>query len=93
MHALLERAKQLRLIIGFFCENDVYEVTHSQFADDTIIFCDANLAEVENLKSILKSLELFSGLKINYHYLNNSISDFLNLFVISLFQKPFNTYL
>ncbi|KAL7197974.1 hypothetical protein ACSBR2_020489 [Camellia fascicularis] len=38
-----------------------------QFADDSILFCDAYLVEVENLKRILRCFEIISGLRINYH--------------------------
>eukprot|EP00268_Persea_americana_P000319 TRINITY_DN10118_c1_g1_i6.p1 TRINITY_DN10118_c1_g1~~TRINITY_DN10118_c1_g1_i6.p1 ORF type:complete len:139 (-),score=26.71 TRINITY_DN10118_c1_g1_i6:302-718(-) len=66
LHALLERANQLWLIIGFTSANDVDEVTHLQFAYNIVIFCDANSAEGGNLKSILKWFESLLGLKINY---------------------------
>ena len=66
LHALTERAKQVRLLTGFVIENVDYKVTHLQFADDTIVFCDASAGQVETLKLILKWFELLSGLKINY---------------------------
>ena len=66
LHAMLERANQLRLIKGFCYDNAAIEITHLQFADDTVIFCDADLVQVDNLKLILKWFELLSGLKINY---------------------------
>ena len=66
LHALLEKAKQNNLIKGFALENSNFEVTHLRFADDTIMFCDAFLDQVENLKCILKWFELLSGLKINF---------------------------
>ena len=43
-----------------------HEVIQLQFGDDTIIFCDASLVQVNNLKIILKWFEMLSGLKINY---------------------------
>eukprot|EP00268_Persea_americana_P028829 TRINITY_DN27957_c0_g1_i1.p1 TRINITY_DN27957_c0_g1~~TRINITY_DN27957_c0_g1_i1.p1 ORF type:complete len:198 (+),score=28.97 TRINITY_DN27957_c0_g1_i1:182-775(+) len=66
LNALMNRANQARLISGFSIENADYEVTHLQFADDTIIFCDASLEQVERLKFILRWFEMLSGLKINY---------------------------
>lgn len=38
LNALMERANQSRMISGFSIDNAVYEVTHLQLADDTIIF-------------------------------------------------------
>ena len=37
LHALMERAKQVRLLTGFVIENVDYEVTHLQSADDSMI--------------------------------------------------------
>lgn len=42
------------------------DITHFVFANDTIIFCDVNVEQVDKLKMILLCFELFSGLKINY---------------------------
>lgn len=42
-------------------------VSHLQFADDTIIFCEGDLEEVKNLKRVLRCFEVMSELKINYH--------------------------
>lgn len=52
------------LLNGFSVENSQSEVTHLQFANDTVIFCDSSLNEVENLKYILCWFELMSGLKL-----------------------------
>lgn len=59
-------AKQRQLISGLAIVGGFLEVTHLQFADDTVIFCDASLNQVETLKFILKWFERLSGLKINY---------------------------
>ncbi|XP_028056520.1 uncharacterized protein LOC114260570 [Camellia sinensis] len=42
-------------------------ITHLQFADDTILFCEAKWLEVVTIKRILRCFEILSGLKINYH--------------------------
>lgn len=54
LHALMENAKQVMLLTGFVIENVDYEVTHLQFADDKLVFCDASVGQVETLKLILK---------------------------------------
>ncbi|KAL9658893.1 hypothetical protein QQ045_015579 [Rhodiola kirilowii] len=41
-------------------------MTHLQFADDTVLFCRAELKEVQFLKMILHAFEGCSGLKINF---------------------------
>ena len=42
-------------------------VTHLQFADDTIIFCEGCKEEVMLIKRILRCFQLVSSLKINFH--------------------------
>ena len=54
------------LIKGFAIDNADHEVTHLQFADDTIMFCDASWLQANNLKIILKWFKFSLGLKINY---------------------------
>ena len=64
---LLMRARVLGLLKGVvFGDNNVV-VSHLQFADDSLLFCDAVWSEVLNLKRILRCFEIVSGLKINYH--------------------------
>ena len=38
LNALLKRANLSKMISGFSIDKAAYEVTHLQFADDTIIF-------------------------------------------------------
>lgn len=42
------------------------EVSHLQFAHDTIVFCNSTTKEIESLEAILRCFELMFGLKINY---------------------------
>ena len=67
LNILLSRAKELGLIKGAEVGSNGLRVTHLQFADDTIMFCDANRVEVTNIKRNLRCFEIVLGLKINYH--------------------------
>ncbi|XP_028112804.1 uncharacterized protein LOC114310906 [Camellia sinensis] len=67
LNILLCRAKELGFIKGAEVGRNGVIVSHLQFADDTILFCEANWVEVVNLKRILRCFEVLSGLKINYH--------------------------
>ncbi|KAL9681628.1 hypothetical protein QQ045_013414 [Rhodiola kirilowii] len=54
------------LINGVEWEKGGEKMTHLQFADDTVLFCQANLEEIQRLKMILYGFEGCSGLKINF---------------------------
>ncbi|KAL4186311.1 hypothetical protein AMTRI_Chr09g33210 [Amborella trichopoda] len=40
--------------------------THLQYADDTLLFCDVNSAQVNNIKLFLICCEVLMGLKVNF---------------------------
>lgn len=40
------------------------EVSHLQFADNTVVFCDTKAEEIDSLKAMLRWFEMISGLKI-----------------------------
>jgi len=42
-------------------------ITHLQFADDTLIFCEAKKHYLLRIKNILLSFQAFLGLRVNYH--------------------------
>ncbi|XP_028106830.1 uncharacterized protein LOC114305894 [Camellia sinensis] len=68
LNILLQRAMELRLLKGVSVgANDEVKLSHLQFADDSLLFCEVELLEVLNLKRILRCFEVASGLKINYH--------------------------
>uniref|UniRef100_A0A2N9F8U3 Reverse transcriptase domain-containing protein n=1 Tax=Fagus sylvatica TaxID=28930 RepID=A0A2N9F8U3_FAGSY len=65
---LMDRAVQGGFFSGFSVgaqDGSAVMVTHLLFADDTLMFCDANNARIEHLGRVLTWFEAFSGLKIN----------------------------
>lgn len=67
LNILLSRALHMGLIKGVKVGSNGVLISHLQFADDSILFCEAEENEVVNLKRILRCFEILSGLKINYH--------------------------
>ncbi|GFZ17169.1 hypothetical protein Acr_26g0004390 [Actinidia rufa] len=63
---LLKNAELLGSFSGLKMGINGLVVTHLQFADDTLIFCQPNLAELVSIKNVLRRFEHISGLKINY---------------------------
>ncbi|XP_026397187.1 uncharacterized protein LOC113291921 [Papaver somniferum] len=55
--ALMKKAERNGLISGFKVKSNETPITHLQFADDTIVFLDANLAQFTALKQILIELQ------------------------------------
>ena len=41
-------------------------VSHLQFADDTIIFCESEVDQLLNVKRVLRCFQVISGFKINF---------------------------
>ncbi|KAL4189544.1 hypothetical protein AMTRI_Chr08g207650 [Amborella trichopoda] len=42
-------------------------ISHLQYADDTLIFCDASEEQMQNLIIFLLCCQLALGLKVNFH--------------------------
>ncbi|XP_028069007.1 uncharacterized protein LOC114271593 [Camellia sinensis] len=67
LNLLMSRAKEVGLIKGASIGPNDLRLSHLQFADDTIIFCEADVGEIIAIKRILRCFEVLSGLKINFH--------------------------
>ena len=63
---MMKRAEGAGLIRVIKVAADVNPISHLQFADDALNFCEANEDQVKNVKAILICYEAVSGLKINF---------------------------
>lgn len=62
---LMKKIEEKEIIKGFGVGNGQVSVSHLQFANDTILFCEAAPKFVLKLRSIMRSFERISGLRIN----------------------------
>jgi len=66
MNKLLQKASQMALFKGLQVGGTNVTLTHLQFVDDTLLFCEANEEYLQNIKGMLLSFQAFSGLAVNY---------------------------
>ena len=67
---MLRRVEGAGLIRGFNLEgrrDGGERVSHLLFADDTILFCDANEEQILHIRLLLLSFQVVIGLKVNVH--------------------------
>ena len=69
---LIEKAIHCNAIHGFIVGRDKVEVSHLQFADDTLLFLKANRNYFLNYLTLLEVFGSISGLRVN---LRKSIDD------------------
>ncbi|XP_058212709.1 uncharacterized protein LOC131324659 [Rhododendron vialii] len=63
---MLERARVRNIIKGTKLGCNGVSISHLQFADDTILFCNNDPEEMTNIKRILRCFQLMSSLRINF---------------------------
>ena len=63
---VFKRAASNNLIVGISPLQITGQMQRLQFADDTLLFCNADVVHVHNLKFILYSYELLTGLQIDF---------------------------
>lgn len=91
LNQIIEKATSLNLWsdIGF-PQSDV-KITYLQYADDTLIFCEANIDSLMNIKRMLVLFQLASGLQVNFHKSSligiNTSSEWLTKAATSLLGK------
>ncbi|GKV30550.1 hypothetical protein SLEP1_g39351 [Rubroshorea leprosula] len=66
LNGLILKAKEKEMYNGVVVGIEGLEVTHLQFADDSIFFCEASDENIKTIKGILRTFELVSGLKVNF---------------------------
>ena len=62
---LLDKAIEGRFLAGFSVGGGAISVSHLLFADDTLLFCDADPTQLLYLRLVLNWFEAVSGLRIN----------------------------
>nr|XP_025638133.1 uncharacterized protein LOC112733407 [Arachis hypogaea] len=66
LHRLLEEAVRNGRLSPLLVGRDHIQLSHLQFADDTILFCPSEDETIKNYKRLLRCFELMSGLSINF---------------------------
>ncbi|KAK3219400.1 hypothetical protein Dsin_013370 [Dipteronia sinensis] len=66
LSAVFRKAIDMDMLGGIVFGEATVQVTHLQFADDTIMFIQPNVDYLRNVKRILKCFELASGLHLNF---------------------------
>ncbi|XP_028058428.1 uncharacterized protein LOC114262269 [Camellia sinensis] len=98
LNILHQRARELRLLKRAVIGAIHVVISYLQFADGSLLFCEAKLSEVLYLKRILRCFEIASGLKINYHKSvlcgigtsDSVLSDFASLLNCKAKKLPLN---
>lgn len=67
LNILMNRAFKKRIIKGVKVGVNEVVISHLQFANDSIIFCEADLDQIVFIKQILRCFEILSGMRINFH--------------------------
>ena len=63
---LVDKAKDLNILKGVTLPRCSSQITHLQFADDVVMFLDAQENSILGAKRVLQCFQVISGLKINF---------------------------
>ncbi|KAL4178627.1 hypothetical protein AMTRI_Chr13g116040 [Amborella trichopoda] len=64
---MLSRVENVGDFAGFRISDSDITISHLQYADNTLIFCDVELLQVENIVRFLEVCEVTLRLKVNFH--------------------------
>ncbi|KAL4183675.1 hypothetical protein AMTRI_Chr11g156310 [Amborella trichopoda] len=64
---MLNRVESVRAFTGFKIANSGITVSHLQYADYTLIFCDAETVQLRNVSRFLEICEVTLRIKVNFH--------------------------
>ncbi|XP_057747671.1 uncharacterized protein LOC130966866 [Arachis stenosperma] len=67
LHRMIGEAVKNGRISPLLVGRDSIELSHLQFADDSILFCPPDEEIIKNYKRLLRCFELMSGLSINFY--------------------------
>lgn len=74
LHVLMEKVKQIGILQGVIIGSDM-NISHLQFADDTIFFLHNNKMSIVGIKTVLIIFQLLTGLKVNFNKSCLHVSD------------------
>nr|KYP37358.1 Putative ribonuclease H protein At1g65750 family [Cajanus cajan] len=70
LNQMVQLAVSLDLWKGFIVGKDKIQISHLQFADDTLLLTQGDWRSLETIKAILQNFELVSGPKVNFNKSN-----------------------
>ena len=67
LNRMMHKATNLGLIRGLSVGKDKIQLSHLQFTDDTLVFCEAEEQYLNSIKELFLTFQSFSGLCVNYN--------------------------
>lgn len=64
---VLKNATRLGMFTGASISNDRDRISHIQFADDTVIFCEPSEEQILSIRRILRGFQIAARLKVNFN--------------------------